>query len=143
MRKFWLAVASANHVKMGVAGGFMQVCHGKGAPLQRIKPGDGVVYYSPTETYGGRDILRAFTAAGSVKEGVPYQFDMGNGFVPFRRDVQWGSCRNVAIRPLLDTLDFTKGKSNWGYFLRFGLVAMTEHDFMLIQQIMNTATGFD
>ena len=28
--------------------GFMQVSHGKAAPLRRIRPGDGVAYYSPT-----------------------------------------------------------------------------------------------
>jgi hypothetical protein len=30
------------------AKGFMQVSHGKAAPLRRIHPGDWVVYYSPT-----------------------------------------------------------------------------------------------
>ena len=44
----WIAVASAEHVRRGREGGFMQVCHGKAAPLRRIQPGDGVVYYSPT-----------------------------------------------------------------------------------------------
>ena len=29
----------------------MQVCHGKAAPLQRIQPGDRVVYYSPTVSF--------------------------------------------------------------------------------------------
>ena len=43
MSRNWLAVASANHVRKGRAEGFMQVCHGKLAPLRRIKPGDHVV----------------------------------------------------------------------------------------------------
>ena len=43
MSRNWLAVASANHVRKGRAEGFMQVCHGKLAPLRRIKPGDLVV----------------------------------------------------------------------------------------------------
>jgi hypothetical protein len=38
--KHWLAVASAEHVRRGQAEGFMQVCHGKAAPLKRIQPGD-------------------------------------------------------------------------------------------------------
>jgi hypothetical protein len=29
----WIAVASAEHVRLGQAGGFMQVSHGKAAPL--------------------------------------------------------------------------------------------------------------
>lgn len=58
----WIAVASAEHVQKGRLSGFMQVCHGKGAPLRRMKPNDWVVYYSPTVTFGGRDKLQSFTA---------------------------------------------------------------------------------
>ena len=50
----------------------MQVCHGKVAPLRRIHSGDGVVYYSPPEQFGGSQVLRAFTAIGVVAEGMPY-----------------------------------------------------------------------
>lgn len=84
-RKNWIAVASADHVAIGRAGGFMQVGHGKRAPLVRIHPGDRVVYYSPTQTLSERVPLQTFTALGVVREGEPYAFDMGNGFVPFRR----------------------------------------------------------
>jgi hypothetical protein len=38
--KHWLTVARAEHVRRGQAEGFMQVCHGKAAPLKRIQPGD-------------------------------------------------------------------------------------------------------
>ena len=41
-----MAVASADHVRIGRSNGFVQVCHGKSAPLMRIHP--GAVYYSPT-----------------------------------------------------------------------------------------------
>jgi hypothetical protein len=50
----WLAVASAEHVRRGRREGFMQVSQGKAAPLKRIKPGDRVVYYSPTAELGGK-----------------------------------------------------------------------------------------
>jgi hypothetical protein len=33
----WIAVASAGHVRRGRAAGFMQVRHGKTAPLRRIQ----------------------------------------------------------------------------------------------------------
>jgi EVE domain len=78
MTGHWIAVASAEHVRRGRSEGFMQVSHGKAAPLKRIKPSDRVVYYSPTITLGGKDKLQAFTAIGTVKEGEPYVFDMGN-----------------------------------------------------------------
>ena len=47
MTGHWIAVASAEHVRRGKREGFMQVSHGKAAPLKRIRPGDRVVYYSP------------------------------------------------------------------------------------------------
>ena len=102
MTKHWIAVASAAHVRIGRAQGFMQVCHGKGGPLRRISPGDHVAYYSPTENFGGKDPLQAFTAIGEVKPGAPYQADMGGGFRPFRRDVAWSDAAEVPIRPLLE-----------------------------------------
>lgn len=114
----------------------MQVNHGKAAPLRRIKPGDGIVYYSPTTILREKDHLQAFTAIGTVREGEPYQGDMGAGFTPFRRDVAWSNGAEAPIKPLLEQLDFTKGKSNWGYQLRFGLFEISQHDFRLIAQAM-------
>lgn len=37
--KFWIGTVSKEHVMKGVAGGFCQVCHGKQAPLNRMKKG--------------------------------------------------------------------------------------------------------
>lgn len=136
MSGHWIAVASAEHVRRGRRDGFMQVNHGKAAPLRRIKPGDGIVYYSPTTILGEKDGLQSFTAIGTVREGEPYQGDMGGGFTPYRRDVEWAKSQEAPIKPLLDRLDFTAGKSNWGYQLRFGLFAVSEGDFSLIAEAM-------
>lgn len=132
----WIAVASAEHVRRGRGQGFMQVCHGKASPLRRIRAGDRVVYYSPTTIFRGRDRLQAFTAIGIVRDGEPYQYDMGGGFRPFRRDVEWLAGREAAIQPLLPLLDFSAGARNWGYQLRFGLFAISEHDLRIIADAM-------
>ena len=141
MSAHWIAVASAEHVRRGRQEGFMQVNHGKSAPLRRIKPGDGIVYYSPSTVLDMKDGLRAFTALGTVREGEPYQGDMGGGFTPFRRDVEWAKASEAPIKPLLDRLEFTAGKSNWGYQLRFGLFSISAGDFALIAEAMGVATG--
>ena len=135
-RKYWLAIASADHVQRGRAEGFMQVCHGKSAPLRRVKLGDGVVYYSPAQTMGGKDKLQSFTAQGVICGDGVYQVDMGQGFSPYRRDVQWSDTMIIPIRPLLDRLELTRGKSNWAYPFRFGLLEITTHDYQLIAQAM-------
>lgn len=137
MSRNWIAVASAEHVRIGRAGGFMQVCHGKAAPLRRIRPRDRVVYYSPTEKFGAPPPLRCFTAMGQVLAGEPYQADMGGGFLPFRRDVSWAEAKAAPITPLLDRLAFSAGNKNWGYQLRFGLFEVSNHDFELIARAMD------
>lgn len=132
----WIAIASAEHVARGRAAGFMQVCHGKAAPLRRIRPGDRVAYYSPTVTFGAKDPCRAFTAVGEVADGEPYPFDMGGGFVPWRRNVRWLAAEPAPILPLLPYLDLTRGLRNWGARFRFGLVAVSDHDMALIAGAM-------
>ena len=141
MSNYWIAVASAEHVRIGRRDGFMQVNHGKVAPLRRIKPGDGIVYYSPSTVLGEKDGLQSFTAMGTVRQGDVYQGDMGGGFTPARRDVDWANAREAPIRPLLERLDFTAGKPNWGYQLRFGLFEISEHDFRLIGEAMGARTA--
>lgn len=134
--KCWLAVACADHVRRGRAGGFMQVCHGKAGPLKRTKAGDRVAYYSPSTAFGGGDRLQAFTAIGRIAESAPYPFDMGGGFRPWRRDVQWLPASEAPIRPLLAALRFSSSDRNWGYRLRFGLIEIDEADMDVIAQAM-------
>lgn len=135
----WVAVASAEHVRRGRERGFMQVCHGKAAPLRRVKPGDRVVYYSPTATFRGKDRLQAFTAIGRVKAGEPFAVDMGGGFCPARREVDWAASREVAIAGLLERLSFTAGRQNWGYRLRTGLFAIDDGDMDTIAEAMSAS----
>ena len=65
-RRNWIAVACAQHARRGCAtpgAGYMQVCHGKVAPLQRIRPGDRVAYYAPTVTMGEEPVQGLFGVA--------------------------------------------------------------------------------
>lgn len=133
--RYWIAVACAEHTRRGKQRGFMQVCHGKGAPLRRLKAGDGVVYYSPSTMMGGKDRLQSFTSIGRVKDERTYQADM-DGFRPFRRDIVYADAKDAPIAPLLAQLEFTRAKPNWGYAFRFGLVEISAADFDAIAQAM-------
>ena len=137
--RYWIAVASANHVAIGRAEEFMQVNHGKASPLRRIRPGDLVAYYSPVEVFGTRTPLQAFTAIGRVREGEVYQGVMGGGFTPWRRDVDWFAAEPAPIQPLLPLLSFTAGRPNWGYVLRFGLFEVPASDMELIGRAKRAA----
>jgi hypothetical protein len=135
----WIAAASAEHALRGRDHrpmGFMQVCHGKRAPLQRLRAGDLIAYYAPAQTMGGKDRLQSFVTLGVVQPGLPCAVDMGGGFVPFRRDVRYERAQPAAIAPLLDALDFVEDRQRWGYRLRFGLFEVTAHDMAVIAHAM-------
>lgn len=132
----WIAVASADHVRRGRAGGFMQVCHGKAGPLRRVRPGDRIAYYSPSDAFRGGAPLRAFTALGRVAEGEPYQVEMTPRLRPWRRDVAWEDAHPMPIAPLLGRLALTSGKRNWGAPFRYGLVAVEPSDLDLVAEAM-------
>jgi hypothetical protein len=135
----WIAVASAEHARRGCAvpqRGFMQVCHGKCAPLKRVAPGDRVAYYAPTITMGGKDKLQSFVSIGVVQDGVPYEFNMGGGFVPYRRDVTYVSAQEAPIAPLLEHFEFVEDRARWGYKFRFGLFKVSDADMRLITGAM-------
>jgi hypothetical protein len=144
MNRNWLAVAPAEHVELARSAGFMQICHGKASPLRRVQPGDRVVCYSPNRHYSpshrarGKDRLQAFTAIGTVKEGAPYQADMGGGFHPYRRDVAWHDAQPMPLTVLRDALTFTRQR-NWSYRLRQGLVEIDERDMATIAEAMFTS----
>ncbi len=135
----WIAVASAEHALRGrdhQPTGFMQVCHGKRAPLARLCAGDWVAYYAPAQTMGGKDRLQSFVSLGRVAPGEPYPVDMGGGFVPFRRDVAYVSAQAAPITPLLDRLQFVENRERWGYPFRFGLFQIPAADMRLIARAM-------
>jgi EVE domain len=135
--KNWVTVASADHVAIGRAGGFIQVGHGKRAPLARIHSGDRVALYSPAQQVGARTPLQAFTALGVVRDGEPYEADMGNGFMPFRRDVAFVQADAAPIRPLLDALGFAQPRASWGAKFRYGLFTVSDDDLRVIARAMH------
>ena len=138
MPKNWIAVASAEHARRGREGGFMQVCHGKAAPLRRMGAGDRVAYYAPTLTMGTKEPFQSFVSIGVVQATEPYPFDMGGGFVPHRRDVAYADAHEAAILPLLDHFEFVENRQRWGYTFRFGLFDISDHDMRLIARWMAT-----
>lgn len=134
-KRFWIAVASAEHARRGRAG-FMQVNHGKPGPLRRIRGGDGVVYYAPSEKMRVPDGLQSFVLIGTVVDGEIFQVAQAPGFSPFRLRVAYADAQEAPIRPLLDSLELTRGIRNWGAPFRYGLVEISRADFARIAEAM-------
>lgn len=136
MTRYWVAVASLEHVLKGVEGGFAQVCHGRQGPLQGMDGGDWIIYYSPTLSFGGKDPCRSFTAIGKIKAQAPYPFVMNSDFIPWRRNVLFVQGQQVSIVPLLDHLSFIKDKKKWGYPFKRGCFEIAREDFQIIAKAM-------
>lgn len=130
--KYWIAVASREHVLVGAKEGIAQACHGKQNPLKRMHANDWIIYYSPTEVFGQKKPCRKFTAIGQIKDKEPYQFNMSDDFIPWRRDVMFLKAKEIDIEPLINDLSFIKNKKQWGYIFRFGLFSIPLEDFQFI-----------
>ena len=134
--RYWVGVASREHVRIGVEGSFSQLCHGKAQPLKRMAVGDWLIYYSPKERFEVTAPCQKFTAIGKVVGENIYPFEMFPGFVPYRRNINFLEATDAPIRPLLDRLSFIKDKSRWGYVFRFGHLEIPKTDFEIISTSM-------
>ena len=141
-RQFWIGVVSREHVQRGVEGGFIQLNHGKKAPVQRLQAGDGLVMYSPRTSYPDGEPLRRFTAIGIVTTGEVYQVEMSKDFKPYRVDVAFLNPGEAPIKPLIGRLSFIKNKTHWGAAFRFGYVKIQPKDFALIATAMGVERAF-
>lgn len=129
--RYFIGVASKNHIEIGQSGGFCQLCHGKATPLKRMRKNDKIIYYSPKLTMDSKEPYQAFTALGIIADENVYQVEMFEGFFPFRRNVIW----NEIVREC--PLNIAKIHNEWKNYapkLRFGHfeVSATFFTFWLI-----------
>ena len=71
MTRTWVLVASRDHARHGLEGGFVMANHGKKSPVARMSKGDRILLYSPTTTYPKGEPLRAITIVGEVTGDEP------------------------------------------------------------------------
>ncbi len=135
-KKYWIIVASKDHVKQGMAQGIVQACHGKSSPLRRMRKEDAVIYYSGKQTFGKPDKCQEFTAIGRITDDEVYEFRVSEDFCPSRRRMEFMPATDISIVPLIGDLDFIKDKKSWGYPFRFGFFEISQNDFNLIASKM-------
>src|SRR5436190_19941928 len=137
-RQYWIGVISKDHVDAAIAGSFAQLNHGKAAPLERMRQGDGLIYYSPRASYPKGEPLQAFTGIGRVRSGTVYQAEAGDddNTRPFRLDVDYLQASSTPVRPLIDDLSFIRSNDHWGGAFRFGVIRIPSADFSRIAEAM-------
>ena len=134
--RYFIGVAAADAVDAAVTGGYVEINHGKAAPLERMRNGDAVLFYSPRASDGG-PVLQAFTALARVCGDSLYVGGIaGDVERPFRRTAHYVDVQPASIRPLIGTLEFIHNKANWGAALRYGFLRISAGDFAQVAQAM-------
>ncbi|WP_280390620.1 EVE domain-containing protein [Nocardia brasiliensis] len=146
MTRYWLNVVAKEHVLRGVEFGITQAGHGKRAAVERMQPGDGLIYYSPRTGIRSGAPVCAFTAIGTVGErpvwqAEPAELPGGGCFQPWRRSISYRvDAKETAIDDLRGELDLTS-TPNWGMVLRRGLIELCAHHHAVIARAMTSECG--
>jgi predicted RNA-binding protein len=102
-----------------------------------MQAGDGIVIYSPRESYPDGKVLQYFTAIGRIETGEVYRVEMAADFKPYRIDVRFVKCHPTPIKPLINSLSFIRNKKKWGAAFRFGHLEIPAVDFRVIAEAMD------
>ncbi len=132
--RYWIIVASKDHVMRGVSLGIAQAGHGKRSGIARLHSGDMVAFYSPRVRFEDNEVLHAFTAIGEISDELVFQVEENPDFKPFRRKVHYIATGEVVIAPLIPDLTFIRNKRSWGYPFRSGLLEIGKEDFDRISE---------
>ena len=125
-RRHWVIVASRDHARTGVTGGFVMANHGKRAPLARMSPGDGVLFYSPTTTYPHGEPMRAVTVVGEVTGDEPEPSDVIEG--GFRRAARLREVEPLPLQEIREHLPVSR--------IRFGFFELEAADAEAIRSLL-------
>lgn len=136
MSRYWIATISKEHAQLAIKGCFIQVCHGKEAPLKRMKKDDYILIYSSKIKMMENEKYQMFTALGKVSDDRVYPFQMTEKFKPFRRNIEFLKCNEVSILSMIENLEFITDKKHWGYPFRYGFFEINENDFNFITSKM-------
>lgn len=139
VRQYWIAVVAQDRAERARAGAYAELNQGRPGVLERVRAGDGFVFYSPRTFDPKGEPLQAFTALGEVTDGYLYRVEHEDGSSAFRVAVDYRPSIPAPIKPLLDQLSFIHSKQYWGACFRFGALRIPAGDFSLIAAAMGGA----
>jgi hypothetical protein len=130
--KYWINTITKEHVLGGIEGGFTQANHGSDRVLKKLQNGDAMLFYSGKNSFDDTEPYQKFTALGIVVDDIPYQVTTTDTFHPFRRNLQFLTIEEAAIRPMIHELSFIKDPKHWGFPFMRGLFEIPKKDFEII-----------
>jgi len=129
--KHWMAVISLEHAHIAAASGFLQVCHGKAAPLKATRAGDEFFIYCPKTHMKDGEALRQVVFRGHFKDDRVYQVEQFPGFHPWRKDVRFDTSFQAVALLSIAGLELTRNP-HWGMLARRGFFELSAADAALL-----------
>ena len=130
--KHWMAVISRDHAKIAAQAGFLQVSHGKAAPLRQTSAGDEVFIYCPRTGMGTGAVLKRVEYRCIIENDTVYQVEQAPGFMPFRKAVRFDTGFQGISIGAVRGLELT-AKPHWGMLVRRGFFELSAHDATLLR----------
>jgi hypothetical protein len=136
MPGFYIGVVHRAQAAYAAQEGFVAFSHGRESAVQRLSPGDRVIFYAPKADFDGEPV-QAFVAHATVMGDTPCQRAfMGADGLFWARDATFDTVTEVPVRPLIDALTFVKDKAHWGMAFRQGVFKITRDDYERIARDM-------
>lgn len=137
MTSYWIGITMLDHLEIGFKKRTFGIGHGKRAPLEKMKPGDRIVFYLPKKVPGistAENKYQRFRGFAVVDEGDVFQESV-DGRCMFRKKLTFTDTeKEASILPLIDRLSFIKNKTHWGFPFLKGYVRITKEDWDMIEQ---------
>ena len=136
MPGYYIGVAHRAQVAHAAQEGFAAFSHGRQSAVQRLNPGDRVIYYAPRSDFDGEP-LQAFVAHATVTGDAPCQraFSGAEGLF-WARDAMFDTVTDVPVRPLIGDLTFVRDKAHWGMAFRQGGFRISREDYERIATLL-------
>ena len=115
----------------GASAALAQVAAGEITGIVKDQAGAAVPGATVTVTDVNTNRRRTIMSSG---EGVFTAPSLAPG--EYRVDVEFMTCKETSIKPLVEQLSFIKSKIHWGVVFRFGQLKVPASDFALIAQAM-------
>ena len=147
--RFWIGVASKEHVEVDRKLGICRFCHSKPDPAKRLVKGDYFIYYSSKFRINDERRCLQFTAIGIVTDTTAYHLEpspentTGDSALHFAhapqalaRNIQYFDVPPVDVKHLVPVIPFITNKSSWSMVFRFGFLEIDQDSFEVIAKGM-------
>src|SRR3546814_15854 len=99
--RYWITVATQEHIRRGQTNSFLQIGHGKRTILARIKQDDWVIFYAPKVSLSDKTPIESFIAMGQAVDSDIAKVMVTAEYQPYRRRFIYAPIVPVPIEPLL------------------------------------------